>query len=372
VIYISPRPLGSATGGGAVYDAAVRRLLGLARPSWKIVDIRPAAAPTSPVVHRLRRWRSALAALGGGAPALARFAIRPEMQDALDRTIAEGAPDLLVLDGPDVALLADQVPAGIPRLLVGHNIEHRLLRDRIASMSWPGRVLVEALLGEPARYTRFETAVWHVAAAAIHISASEAAELPATLPRIVIPPVFAGPPPPAPALQADRPLRIGFVGKLTWWPNREGIDWLLAHVWPSVPLPAELHLFGLGSEAMHAPSQRVFGHGFVADATRMWSDIDLVVVPALSGGGVNVKLCEALWAGRPCLATTKAVRGLPRIDDPALLCADSAEDWAAVLSGRSVRHLAEQRPSQSIRTLFDETAAARLLAAWLDGLGFDA
>ena len=49
-------------------------------------------------------------------------------------------------------------------------------------------------------------------------------------------------------IKASAPIKIGFLANFDWWPNKDGLNWFLDSVYPSIRKDIELHLFGNGSE----------------------------------------------------------------------------------------------------------------------------
>lgn len=366
VFWISGNDLRSAGSGGAVYSQSVLRLLLAARPAWDVQVFSPTGAdrPKGPAWHRLRQVSSVLKSAFGGWPSKVLFSD----YSSLGAEIAKAsAPDLIILDGADAMVLADPlIRNGVEYLLVVHNMEAKLFADRVSRMTWPGK-LVMALLGEPDRYRRFEENVWAGASGLLHISIDEMTEVRTNAPAIFVPPTF-----PANHAQNARgpgPIRVGYVGKLTWWPNRQGLEWFIKDIWPTRETTSELHLWGLGSEIFDAPEDGVFGHGFADSIEEVWRSCDIVLVPTLSGGGVNIKLCEALANGKPVLATPKALRGLPVLDDPAVRVCRSPDDWAKALTVAALKDLAAHHPEPDTQALFIADNVRPKLEEWLANFG---
>jgi hypothetical protein len=86
-------------------------------------------------------------------------------------------------------------------------------------------------------------------------------------------------------------------------------------------------------------------HGYVASLDQVWSTCHFMICPVLAGGGVSIKLAEAVGRGVPVLATKYAARGLPLDPDPAIVLLDSPEDWAEFLNSRAARDLRWLNPS---------------------------
>jgi hypothetical protein len=117
---------------------------------------------------------------------------------------------------------------------------------------------------------------------------------------------------------------VGLLGTWTWAPNREGLRWFLARVWPAIAGRARLVLAGSGLEGLELPAQaQVMGR--ISQVSDFYGAVDVVAVVSLSGSGVQEKAIEALGTGAAVVATRHALRGLlqdlpPQVrieDDPA-------------------------------------------------------
>lgn len=371
VFWISANDLDKGGSGGATYSRALLDLFRSARPDWDLVVMTPPdrARPATPGQHRFRQSTCLLASLIGGAPARVRFSAYPALADRIAAATAAGAPNLAILDGADMRENAmPLLSKGIPYLTVVHNIEHRLFTANLARLSAPLQTAFR-LIGEPDRYARYERRTWEGSAGFVHVSIDEMAEMPVNRPAILVPPVFEGPAL-VEVLRPPGPLRLGYLGKLTWWPNQAGLEWFLHEIWPMVGGDTELHLWGLGSEAYGDGDARIHGHGFAPDLAEVWRRSDVMVIPVTAGGGVNIKLCEALYRGKPCLATPLALRGLPSIEDPALKVAKTPVDWKKALLKDPLAGLSRRVPQPETRALFGSAHTRLRLSAWLVELGF--
>ena len=66
--------------------------------------------------------------------------------------------------------------------------------------------------------------------------------------------------------------------------------------------------------------------GEVDDAKQFISDKQLMIVPLLSGGGVRIKIIEAMAMGKAIIATSQAAEGLNYTNGKNIIIADSAEE----------------------------------------------
>lgn len=112
-------------------------------------------------------------------------------------------------------------------------------------------------------------------------------------------------------------LRLLFLGKLGWPPNRDGIAWFLDHVWRSL-LQARpdtrLTIVGMDEDRLMPrygalPRLRFTGHVSDDELRRMLLSHDLLVVPIFSGSGVRVKVLEAALHGLASIGTALGMRG---------------------------------------------------------------
>ena len=139
-------------------------------------------------------------------------------------------------------------------------------------------------------------------------------------------------PPPQPQV-ASNPKALFHIGAMDWIPNQEGVAWLLEEVWPEIhrAVPeARLYLAGRKMPeqwtAKTIPGVEVLGE--VPDAAGFIADKQINIVPLLSGGGIRVKIIEAMSMGKTVVSTTVGAQGIDYIDGEHLLIADSPEAFA--------------------------------------------
>lgn len=120
---------------------------------------------------------------------------------------------------------------------------------------------------------------------------------------------------PVPAVEVSRDETVLFVGALWRWENAHGVEWLLREVWPTVRRQrpaAHLVLVGAGPPPAlrdtHAAGVTVTG--FVPDLSPYYTAARCVVAPVQTGGGIQVKVPQAMLHGLPVVATTFCAEGL--------------------------------------------------------------
>lgn len=262
-------------------------------------------------------------------------------------------------------------------VVVDHNIESQLLRQR-------------ADLGQPvseddvAGLCRREEWAWRQAGAVIALSPEDAAEMrrrdPAVVPHLIPNgwdhlPVLASPRP-----YEDGRLtspRLLFLADYDYPPNNDAYAWLVTDIFPRIraQVPeAELLLAGINLSpdlarlAGACQGARILG--YVSDLTGELDKADIVLCPLRIGGGVKVKVIEAIR--RCCLLVSTTVGGIGGIPAPlrsAVCFADDAETFA----GHVARLCADPRERRSRRAQLQanqwaaptwEESSARTMQLW--------
>jgi polysaccharide biosynthesis protein PslH len=303
------------------------------------------------VRQRLRHIRVALSVLGG-TPAWVSWWAVPEYARCLREIAASWRPDLVQLEfhlmGQYLEDLAD-CPA--PRLLVEHEPgAAAAAMKRIAARN-PARRAVAAL--DARAWRRYELDILRQVHAVVAFTERDRAEL---TPLAGDTPVIRIPlgtvlPNQSPNPLGGEPATVVFVGSFAHQPNADAACRLIEHILPRVwAVRPGVRLVLVGSH----PPPRLRGHagdhveitGSVPDVTPYLNRASLVAVPLRLGGGMRVKVIEALAAGKAVVATRLAVEGLDIRDGEEVVLAESDEEF-----------------SQRILSLLADTEGRRRLSA---------
>ena len=84
----------------------------------------------------------------------------------------------------------------------------------------------------------------------------------------------------------------------------------------------------------------------------VWRGCDILISPESSGGGVSVKLAEAVYNRKPVLARKHAVRGLGLEADPAIVLLDGPQEWVEFLNSGAAMALARRSVSEKVAMTF--------------------
>jgi hypothetical protein len=314
------------------------------------VDLAPARS--EPTRHRgLRQLASIARGLVSPLPSKALFLHTDVFRARVSQAARSGKYQLVIINGSDLLWLLEDLQDSPPVIVVAHNIEHFLYKSQIQHLPPKFKPLRPVLMRDLLKLRRFELAGLGQAVNTIFLSSRDAARASSLCPNlnaITVPPVFDYPGCSRDLSLPDRPLDVGFVGNFQWWPNRISLHWLVREVLPHTENAIRLHLFGPNMEQAGFDHPAVVKHGMVESFGDVANRCSLLVCPAGSGEGINVKLAEAVYNRIPVLCTSHAVRGFPPStrDDPAVVVRDAPREWADFLKSDSARTLAAKRVSE--------------------------
>lgn len=247
-------------------------------------------------------------------------------------------------------LIARHRPPGGGPLLVfdDHNAEY-VLQQRAARNDL--RLGRSALAGAYSavqwrRLRHFEARTMDLCDLTLCVSAADAAALAAIAPDrpLVVAPNGVDVAYYAPeGLPRERPrFDVIFSGTMDYRPNIDAVHWLVGAVWPLVKAaqdpgrdrPLRLGLIGRNpppevTALVRHPGVTVTGS--VADDRPYFAGATVYTVPMRYGGGVRLKLLNALAMGCATVSTTAGIEGVGVRDGEHLLVADRAEEFAAAI-----------------------------------------
>lgn len=151
-------------------------------------------------------------------------------------------------------------------------------------------------------------------------------------------------------------------GGFWWHPNAEGVLWFVRSILPLIvdklaALNIRLHFLGAGPpDELKAvdDGQNIFVHGFVDSLEDMLASSHLLFVPLLSGGGVRVKILEAMSNGIPVLSTSKGCEGLGATDGLDIVVRDDAQEFADAILQLAADPVRRAQLSSACKQLLNE------------------
>lgn len=171
-----------------------------------------------------------------------------------------------------------------------------------------------------------------------------------------------------------QPGKLFTIGTMFWPPNSEGVIWWLrkGHKYLQNTCPDVVYdIVGpRPPQAMQKLAEQYTGvhvHGYVPDVRPFWAHASALAVPILSGGGVRVKILEAMAAGVPVVSTTVGCEGLDVQDGLHLLIADTPETFAQacarILQDKQLAQRLAHNAHELILKRYDAKVALQVLDA---------
>jgi glycosyltransferase involved in cell wall biosynthesis len=299
----------------------------------------------------------------------------PGVQTILDRLAAERDFDVVAVE--DSAMSVFRYPAGVPSVYTHHEVlRPRPLTPPPASpRGWPGWALGEL---DWRRWAGFQRQAWNrfdLVEVFSRRDAETLAELaPEAAPRVRVDP-FGLVLPPAADLKREVAGTVLFVGHFAHSPNRDAAHWLVDEIMPEVRTRfPEARLRIVGSEPPPEISALAGSHvEVVADAPSVLPHLEqaaVVLAPVRTGGGMRMKVLQAMAAGKGVVTTPRGREGYDLFGEepPLAIAADEGEiaaTTAALLedAGRR-RELGERARGFAERHLGPEPWARRMTAVY--------
>lgn len=128
-------------------------------------------------------------------------------------------------------------------------------------------------------------------------------------------------------------IKLLFLGKMDWAPNKDGLKWFLEEVWPKVDASKfELQIVGSGDsswgvELFKQPGIKFIG--FAKDLEAVYANCDFSIIPIRYGSGTRIKVIESISKCVPIISTDMGVQGSGLKD---FFHAETKEEWLQVIS----------------------------------------
>jgi glycosyltransferase involved in cell wall biosynthesis len=239
-----------------------------------------------------------------------------DFQKKLQEVIETFEPNWIQLES---IFLASYIPAirsvtSAKVMIRLHNVEHTIW-EQLASET--ANTLRRYYLRDLAsRIRKFEIEIWQIADFLLPISQADAEMIQGfqvQTPMIVVPVGITIQQPSKYKIQENW---CGYhIGAMDWVPNMEGMTWFLEDIWPLIHRQTPAFQFWFAGRGMPASYKKyekdgVFCAGEVEDAAQFIQDKKILIVPLRSGGGIRVKIMEAMAAGKLVVSTTTGMFGI--------------------------------------------------------------
>jgi glycosyltransferase involved in cell wall biosynthesis len=257
-----------------------------------------------------------------GVPYLVARFFTPRFADALRERLREQRFDVVQVESPFLLPYVPLIREGSGAIVVlrSLNVEFRIWEQRAANKLNPLPRLIARSL------RRYEIAHLNTCDAIVPITEDDARDFRAlgcTKAIHVLPGGVDLPP-----LVREGHGAIGFLGSLDYRPNQEAALWIAEELQPRVS--AGIHVAGSNAPPwLRARLGNVHFDGEVANAAEFIQSMSVMIAPIFSGGGMRIKILEAMANARPVVSTSIGAAGIEGGNIP---IADDARSFAAAVS----------------------------------------
>lgn len=166
------------------------------------------------------------------------------------------------------------------------------------------------------------------------------------------------------------PLALYHVGTMDWQPNIEAVAYFLQEIWPQlhIAMPeVQCHFAGrhMPQRFLHQSGGGISIQGEVPSIAQFSASHQVMIVPLLSGGGMRIKIVEAMAMGKVVLSTSIGAEGVPYTNRENMLIADTPAQFVEQMlwlrsNANMVQHIGDSA-RQLAETHFDlNTITSRL------------
>jgi glycosyltransferase involved in cell wall biosynthesis len=309
----------------------------------------------------------AFGAISSDVPFIVGRFVSKDFRDALRSTLRRFAPDVVQIESPFLLPYADVVRSeGNARIVLRSlNVEFRIWEGLVRTERNPLRRIALRRIASSLR--TYEVRQLDTPDAIVPISSDDAEDfrrLGCTRPIHVVPCGIALPE----GRRGDPiPNSVGFIGSLDFRPNQEAVAWIVGELWPRVvERVPEARLSIAGSSAPDWLRRRMTSidfRGAVDAATAFMNSMSVMIAPLFAGGGMRIKVLEAMALAKPIVATKLGAGGLHVEHGRDILIADDAASFsdavALLLRDRKMAVRIGDAARETVRSQYDNDVLAR-------------
>jgi glycosyltransferase involved in cell wall biosynthesis len=130
---------------------------------------------------------------------------------------------------------------------------------------------------------------------------------------------------------------IVFVGSFDWYPNVEGVTWFLKKIYPIIKQKTPLlKLYIVGKNPPESiisfNSPNIIVTGYVKDVRDYVAKSQVFIVPLRIGGGMRIKIIEAMAMGKAVVSTSIGAEGIEAKNNEEIIIKDREEGLANAIT----------------------------------------
>ena len=164
---------------------------------------------------------------------------------------------------------------------------------------------------------------------------------------------------------------IGYhIGAMDWLPNKESLNWFLNDIWPDLHNEVPEFRFYFAGRQMPESYKKMklegaYCLGEVPDAASFIADKKILIVPLRSGGGIRVKILEAMAGRKVVISTDVGIQGIDATPGRHYLAANTKEEFITAVkwcmeNKTEAAHIGDNA-AQLIKEKYDQDAIMKKL-----------
>ncbi len=262
--------------------------------------------------------------------------VSADFNSLLEKIITEQKPDIIHLEGIYLVIYADTIKkySSAPLVLRSHNIENEIWERTAQNEKNPLKKWY--LKNLSSKIKKFELENMHRFDGIMAITDRDADFYKKNNYKGKLTTISAGV-----DLELYQPKQITsvkpsicFLGSMEWMPNIQGVEWYLDKIWPLLKKThpeLTLHIAGknMSAEMKSRVIEGVTFYGTIPDASAFLNQHTFMIVPLLSGGGMRLKIVEAMALGRCIISTSIGAEGIDIKDTIDIIIANTPEEFIA-------------------------------------------
>ncbi|MFN5182933.1 MAG: glycosyltransferase family 4 protein [Bacteroidota bacterium] len=260
----------------------------------------------------------------------------PSMREKIKSVLIREVFDVIILDSlyvtPYVSTIRKYSKAKI--VLRAHNIEHKIWERKYLQESNPIKKSYLKLLASRLKKYEQKSVSEVDGVAAISIEDVKYFKKNFSLPIEFIP--FGFDERPVPKFESFNNTKAYFLGAMDWHPNIQAVSWMIENIFPSID--SETRDFSITiagnkmpSEFLNYKSNNLIVKGKIDDPISFSDDFGIMLAPILSGGGLKIKVVEAMALGKTVITTDVGAEGLGAIPGKHFYLCNSKEEFISAI-----------------------------------------
>jgi glycosyltransferase involved in cell wall biosynthesis len=124
------------------------------------------------------------------------------------------------------------------------------------------------------------------------------------------------------------------IGAMDWQPNIDAVNWVIENIIPSILKSTNDFTFyiagkNMGKNFLDMQTSQLIVAGEVESASDFIQKHDVLIAPIFSGGGMRVKIVEAMQVGKVVITTSLGAAGIPKFynNEPCILIAETPNEF---------------------------------------------